>query len=264
MKVSSPVPAPALAGYLERILVIEHSRVNKPFILPLFANGSPTLLFQTSNGDIDGEATHNLTLFGQTVFPRKLTIKSDFTLIAYFFQPAAIYSIFGIPAHQLTDSPLPLDLLLGKEAAELEQRLLEARSVAAMLRSLDEFTLYLIRRAGNFRPGVLARAKRAAHAAAGVASCSSFELLRTVQNELCMTERSFQRLFNDVIGLSPGMYRRVRQFDTAFQQLNKGQFTKLSDIAFRNDYSDQSHYIRAFREFTGITPKAYLNWSSAT
>jgi len=37
------------------------------------------------------------------------------------------------------------------------------------------------------------------------------------------------------------------------------QFQNLSDIAYDNDYADQSHYIRAFKEFTNITPKEYLH-----
>jgi AraC-like DNA-binding protein len=35
----------------------------------------------------------------------------------------------------------------------------------------------------------------------------------------------------------------------------------LSDIAFENGYADQSHYVRAFKEFTNITPKDYLKFA---
>ncbi|HEX6428081.1 MAG TPA: AraC family transcriptional regulator, partial [Niastella sp.] len=58
-------------------------------------------------------------------------------------------------------------------------------------------------------------------------------------------------------------FRRIWQFNNAFQQLNNRQFNKLTDIAFANGYADQSHYIRAFKEFTGITPKEYLKFGQA-
>src|SRR3546814_1497274 len=48
IKVSNPIPNDVLAGYVQRILVIEDVEASKPFTLPLFANGAPTLLFLTA------------------------------------------------------------------------------------------------------------------------------------------------------------------------------------------------------------------------
>jgi len=83
-----------------------------------------------------------------------------------------------------------------------------------------------------------------------------------VQQELFVTERTFQRMFEKNVGIPPNQYRRICQFNTAFRQLQLRKFNKLTDIAFENGYADQSHYIRSFREFTGITPKDYLNFGN--
>lgn len=263
MKVSSPIPGSSVAGHVQRILVIENYRVTNPFTLPLFANGVPSLLFQTTGAAIDGEPSNHLTLFGQTVFPKTLTIRENFTLIAYFFEPAALQAVFGIAAHELTDHPLSLNLLEPKITAELKDRLLNAGSTKAMLSLLDNYILRLIRRAT-----ASARARASAdlvnHAAGRIASCSSGESLLAVQKDLYVTERTLQRLFRNTIGITPNLYRRIRQFDTAFQQLNGRRFSKLSDIAYENGYADQSHYIRAFKEFTSITPKDYMKWAYGT
>jgi AraC-like DNA-binding protein len=69
-------------------------------------------------------------------------------------------------------------------------------------------------------------------------------------------------MFEKNIGIAPNLYRRICQFNSAFQQLNNRKYCKLSDIAFENGYADQSHYIRAFKEFTNLTPKDYLNFGS--
>src|SRR3546814_14582095 len=81
MKVSNPIPNDVLAGYVQRILVIEDVEASKPFTLPLFANGAPTLLFLTAGATMDASPTGNLTLFGQTVFPRTLTTRDSFTYL---------------------------------------------------------------------------------------------------------------------------------------------------------------------------------------
>jgi AraC-like DNA-binding protein len=91
-----------------------------------------------------------------------------------------------------------------------------------------------------------------------IAENPSKEILKKVQDELYVTERTFQRMFEDKVGISPNQYRRIAQFNSAFQQLNQQQFKLFSDIAFNNEYADQSHFIRAFKEFTNMTPKEYL------
>lgn len=252
MKISHPIPNPKIADYVERILVIEDFKVVNPFSLPLYANGSPTLLFQTAKGQIKN-STNNLTLFGQTVFPETLLIKEDFTLIAYFFKPFALFALFGVSAQELTDNPIDLSLLAPAKNIEFQERLLNAVSVVQQIDLLDEYVYSLIVK-------TKVDCQLIAYATLAIAGNSSKDALVKVQQELYVTERTFQRLFERNIGLPPNLFRRICQFNTAFQQLNNRSFHKLTDIAFDNGYADQSHFIRSFKEFTHITPKQYLKF----
>jgi AraC-like DNA-binding protein len=255
MKAMNLKPQAQVAAYVERILVLEHYDISMPFSLPLFANGSPTLLFTSARSIIGRAPAAHLTLFGQTVLPETLIMDEGFVLIAYFLKPYALFSIFGITALELTDRPVELSLLTKKGTAELQDRLLNADSVADSIVLLDAYLTGLIAGAKTDSRGITYAADIIAHRPLP-------EILLHVQNELNVTERTFQRMFEKNIGLAPNLYRRIRQFNSAFQQLNAGNYTKLSDIAFQNGYADQSHYVRAFKEFTGITPKDYVNFSS--
>jgi AraC-like DNA-binding protein len=33
--------------------------------------------------------------------------------------------------------------------------------------------------------------------------------------------------------------------------------TSLTDLAYENEYFDQAHFIKDFKEFTGLTPKEF-------
>ncbi|HXL56286.1 MAG TPA: helix-turn-helix domain-containing protein [Chitinophagaceae bacterium] len=253
MKVTNPIPATRIADYVDRILIIENFNVTTAFSLPLFANGTPTLLFLTTKATIKNSRTNYLTLFGQTVFPDTLTITDDFTLIAYFFKPFTLYALFGVSAKELTDYPIDLNLLNQKTANDLKERLLNAGTTNRMLELLDNYIFSLITKSKS-------ESQVIKFATAIISKNPSKESLVAVQNELCITERTFERLFDKNIGISPNLFRRIYQFNAAFQQLNNKRFDKLTDVAFENGYADQSHFIRAFKEFTHITPKEYLKF----
>ncbi len=253
MKARNILPDRKIAGYADRILIIENNKVTTPFILPLYANGVPTLLFKSVKGKIGGNNANHLTLFGQTVLPETLTLNEDFTLIAYFFKPYTLISLFGVHAQELTDKPIDLDLLFPQQTRLAQERLLNAVTTDQMSCLLDDFILSLINRSSKECPLIK-------YATTKVANDPSKGSLITVQKELHITERTFQRLFEKNIGVSPNLYRRICQFNSAFVQLNSQRHSKqkLSDIAYQHGYADQSHYIRAFKEFTKVTPTEYL------
>lgn len=255
MNVKNLQPTERIAAYVERILVIDNYQIAKPFSLPLFANGLPSLVFKSTKATFRNSATTHLTLFGQTILPEALTFTEDFTLIAYFFKPYSLLEIFGVTAQELTDHPIDLNLLAPKKTTELQEQLLNAGTVERMIALLDNYISWLITHSKN--ENIIIK-----HAADKIAQHHSKDILLRVQKELHITERTFQRMFETNIGIAPNLYRRICQFNAAFQQLNNKKYNKLSDIAFENGYADQSHYIRSFKEFTLLTPKDYLNFGA--
>jgi AraC-like DNA-binding protein len=59
------------------------------------------------------------------------------------------------------------------------------------------------------------------------------------------------------VGISPKLFSRICRFQATLQQLRTNGFDKLSDIAFEHNYADQSHFIRSFKEFAGVSPFQY-------
>jgi AraC-like DNA-binding protein len=57
------------------------------------------------------------------------------------------------------------------------------------------------------------------------------------------------------VGISPQLFARICRFQASLTQLRTRQYQKFSDLAFEQDYADQSHHIRAFREFAGASPQ---------
>jgi AraC-like DNA-binding protein len=249
MNVTYKKPTDKVSGYVQDILVIENNHVTIPFCLPLFANGTPTLLFHTAQGQFK-KNTGILTLFGQTILPDKLQIKENFTLIAYFLKPYSLISLFGIFAEELTDNPIDFNLLSKK--TNLQEQLLNSDTVNEMIFFLDNYLFSLMPKSRTDNSLI-------EYAVGKICDSPTKNILTKIQKDIFITERTLQRMFEKNIGVSPNQFRKIHQFNKAFCQLNNRKFQSLSNIAYDNAYADQSHYTRAFKEFTNITPKEYLD-----
>jgi len=69
-----------------------------------------------------------------------------------------------------------------------------------------------------------------------------------------LSERQFERRFTQTVGLSPHVYIRVKRFNEAIRLIKTGQFERLTDVAYALNFSDQSHFIRDIKAFSGMTP----------
>ncbi len=64
--------------------------------------------------------------------------------------------------------------------------------------------------------------------------------------------------FRKFVGLTPKQYQRVLRFNDVFATMQGDQFLSWADIAQLCGYSDQSHFIREFKNFSGFSPESFL------
>jgi AraC-like DNA-binding protein len=159
--------------------------------------------------------------------------------------------VFEIRPKEITDGYLDLTLLKKAKDFNLQEQLLNAASLNDCLTKIDQFIL----RSVNEK---LTSDDKIIFATREIRNSKGLYSLVDLQDNLNITERTFQRLFENHVGLSPNMYRRICQFQFSFQKINQNNFFKLTNIAYDSGFADQSHFIRVFREFTGLTPNQYL------
>lgn len=71
------------------------------------------------------------------------------------------------------------------------------------------------------------------------------------------SERHLRRLSKEKYGISPILFERIMRFRKAKELLEEGE--KVLTIVHELGYSDQSHFTKEFKHFTGMTPKAHLD-----
>lgn len=259
MKLHSIIPDISIAHYVSRIFAIEDCKLDTDLGFPLIANGYPGFVFQTANSEptlCGNNKVNSLFLFGQTIKPVELFTTGKLTLIAYFFYPHTLKTLFGVNAKELTDISIDLNYLRSAKKINLKEQLINAPSLSMRLQLMNNYVLKLVEAKYPKVPDDILYATQSIRKSKGLLSVSN------VQKQLNVSERTFRRLFDLYVGISPKTYSKICQFDSAFQQINTNGFCKLSDVAYENGYSDQSHLLRTFREFTSFSPSEYLRKSS--
>lgn len=69
------------------------------------------------------------------------------------------------------------------------------------------------------------------------------------------SKRTITRWFSQEIGINPKKLTRIARFNNALDGLHSNQGT---GFYFDCGYYDQAHFIREFKEFTGLAPEEYL------
>ena len=82
--------------------------------------------------------------------------------------------------------------------------------------------------------------------------------INTILKDDLSKRRQLERKFTKQIGISPKQLGKVIRLQAALQMLLNRQSENLTMIAYESEYYDQAHFIKDFKEFTGTTPKEFL------
>ena len=69
----------------------------------------------------------------------------------------------------------------------------------------------------------------------------------------------FIEVFTDEVGITPKLFCRIQRFHLAFSAVQESGPVNWARLAADCGYFDQSHLIRDFLEFSGLTPADYFN-----
>jgi AraC-like DNA-binding protein len=256
MKYKRIKPPAYLKDYVRYFWTMESDGIEaSPKAFRIIADGRPGLIFQQSeNGtfyDQNDKQWPRFFLYGQATKHAQIYLPAKFSAIGVYFYPSALKSIFGFNADEFTDSCLDLSLMPEKQGLHLSERLLNTSSISDRIELISAFLFFQIRR--NSAPAD----RPVEYALSQIIQSNGNIALRKLQEPLGLSERGLERKFKQGVGISPKLFSRICRFQASLRQLRNNDYDKLSDVAFENDYADQSHFIRAFNEFAGFSPKQY-------
>lgn len=246
-----------LAPFVNCIMTGENTSSDSHLNIPLYADGYPGIMFQQAENGFyllpREKRLSELFLYGQTLDPISLDVKGSHHFVVVQLYPFASKYLLNVDPKELNDECYDLLQIKYLDIDSYRKRLIDSTELAEKVNIISELMLALI------EAHQVIENDRIQQAISIILEQEGQVRIKDLLNEVYMTERTFERKFKDYIGLRPKQFAKIIQFQSSISKLTTAKFNSLLDIGLDSGFSDQSHFIRAFKKYTGQTPSYYLN-----
>lgn len=249
-------PSQDLAALVECYWTLESPKEKTPEKNTIVPDGCMKMIFHY--GDLYKQYSENGNIvflprcfvIGQLTRPLEVEPTGETGIFFVRFHPYGFLPFATIPIKEMENTAVTLEKLFGKEGKEIEKKILAAGSTSERIALIETFLL-----------SRLIDTETIDHIVK-----STVETILTANGQLSVDELSKQtninrrqlvRKFSSAIGLSPKQLSKTIRLQATLKMLLNRKITSLVALAYQGEYYDQAHFIKDFKEFTGLTPKEF-------
>ncbi len=241
-------PREELSPYVRYYWVLES---NEPFSILTFPIGCPQIIFHKKTPlyipELD-KSQSQFTISGQVNYPAHIQSTESLEMIVAVFYPHTIGMFIDTPPSAFYNLEISGYDIENRQINEIAQRIFDSKIAKECIDILEDFLTSKIRPVLNIsRVGstidTLLRAPTTS--------------VNALAESACLSKRQYERVFRKTVGMNPKEYARIVRFQKALWLIQKGE-NNYAGIAAECGYSDQSHFIRNFRELSGYTPQSLI------
>lgn len=166
------------------------------------------------------------------------------------FKSHGSYPFLHQPVHELNDRIVPADEILGTSVLNLRQSLL------AVEESSEKFHI-----AEKWLEDKLEQTKTPPDELVSILNKLRKEpaiKYNKIIEEYSATQKHLIEQFKNYVGLKPKEYQRILRFNDILVRIQEKDQITWTDIAYSCGYSDQSHFIKEFKHFSGFNPREFI------
>lgn len=254
-------PHQRLSQYIEKMYVFESSGrlpdMDNKLIVPN-ANFKLTLTYRNGitacvAGKTFSQSENKLSLTGLIDEPVTLNPQQDAQTgtIIIEFNPLGAYRLFRLPYTEVKNQIVDLSSLIGSGAEELQLQLAETGAVDAKLELLQN---YLLKRLENAAPDLIYD-----YCINRIIVSKGLVTVAKLEKETGYSSRWLHTKFSEHLGTGAKNLAEITRFKQCYQAYSAGNNLKSLKDHIYHYYYDQSHFLRAFKRFTGFNPTELQN-----
>lgn len=258
MKYTEFSPGSLLKQYVKCYYIYE-STSDTAFEDIVFPSGCTEIIFNLGAGNWQTPAAGNfvthppIELWGQIIKPLPVRSIGQNTMLGIRFYPHAAAIFVHDKAELFNNQVTDYSAIGGKAVNTLYARLQETAQWHTRIELVENFLLQQLGLAEK-KLGKLAVVKNIMNE---LKQEDFFDNIENLAGRYGITSRYLQKLFLQYTGLTPKLYSKINRFQQSLRLVTQKE-ASLTSIAYDCGYFDQSHFIREFKSFTGVTPSVYL------
>ncbi len=190
-------------------------------------------------------------ILGHPVKPFYFEPTGKVDTFAVRFFPYGLANLIRLPIKNLTDKVLPVNQVFDTDfSRRMTEQINQATSTQQRISVFEKLFLEIL----NSQETIDHIVKNTIDI---LITTNGNSDIKTLLNNNAANRRWLERKFSELIGLSPKQLGKVIRLQTALRMLLNHSADRLYQIAYDTSYYDQAHFIRDFKEFTGINPKSF-------
>ena len=224
---------------------------------PIVPDGCPEIVFNL------GERFSRLHSDGLRKQPRSIVVgqmnsrvdlvaAEKIRLFGVRFEPHALCEFIRDDARVMTDHIEDIVAVLGRDGARLEEKIRLAATPAGMAAAFEAAFIEL----GQ----VSIPQHDTCDLAIGLMEQEAGSLrIAALSRRLGVSIKKLERDFAKRVGLNPKSFGRILRIQSALRAIETDLPQGFAGVAYDCGFSDQSHFIREFKRFTGETPAEFVS-----
>lgn len=212
-----------------------------------YADKYPRLVFQMDDRpqlvNHVNQIVPSAYICGIETIPSIATVKANFSHFGVSFNSFALTEIFKTIANQTLNKNIDLKDF-GYKA--LVEKLVDAQSHQQRIEVMCRFILDQTSKKSTVHISIMQMVL--------ANELDDQTDLFKLHNQYGMSERTMERLFKNAMGISPKTYQRLVRFEKTLALLKNPAFNNSGSVGHLLNYTDQSHFIKDFKQFSNLTP----------
>ncbi|WP_299189398.1 helix-turn-helix transcriptional regulator [uncultured Aquimarina sp.] len=249
-------PQQNLVEWIKCYWTLESSFENTPIKNTIIPDGTMKLIFHYGDtykhhlNDKESIILPKCFLIGQLTRPYIVEPLGTTGSFVVRFQPNGLLPFTNVDIKEIQNTAVPLDKIFGKDGEQIGEQILKANTTLERIELIETFLLKRLTEKNTIDTIIKSTIDTILQANGQL---SVHELSK--QNNI--NRRQLTRKFSSTIGLSPKQLSKTVRIQNTLKTLLTKEVTSLTDLAYQNEYFDQAHFIKDFKEFTGLTPKEF-------
>ncbi|MDO6439418.1 helix-turn-helix domain-containing protein [Cyclobacterium sp. 1_MG-2023] len=166
------------------------------------------------------------------------------------FKAFGAYPFFHFPMQNLNDKVISGKEVFGEDILALRKEILEKKSTEEKFQSAEIWLLERFRKDKTPPAELLKVLERLQH--------EPVVNFPEVIEGYAKTQKHLIDQFKKYVGLTPKYYQRMLRFNVILQQIYQSKKIEWAQVAYQFEYTDQSHFIKEFKHFSGINPQKFI------